>query len=273
MRNIFQSLIDWIDKRWPLSALIRLSFEEEISGGPSYAYVFGSATFIIFLLQAVTGICQLFYYVPTTDHAYVSLNYFRIQIPFGWLIHSLHYWGASTMVILVGLHMCQVFIWGAYKHPRQLTWLIGVANLLIILGISFTGPTLHWDELGYWAAEVGTSIAGTVPIVGDIAKRLLRGGETMGQLTLSRFFILHIAILSAILMGLIGTHLFAFRRFGVSGPWDERKRKRIGNFWPDQVLIDTITVTLLLFILIGLSVYAPAPIEGPADPLDTSYVP
>lgn len=270
---MFSKIYRWINDRWPLTALIRIGLEEEMPGGASFAYIFGSATLIIFLLQGVTGVCQLFYYVPTIDHAYISLNYFRIEVPFGWLIHSLHYWGASMMVVLVGLHMCQVFIWGAYKHPRQLTWLIGVANLLITLGISFTGPTLHWDELGYWAAEVGTSIAGTVPLVGDIVKRLLRGGETMGQLTLSRFFILHIAILPGILMGLIGIHLVAFRHFGVSGPWNEKRRKQIGRFWPDQVFEDTVIVMLLVLILIGLAAYRPAPIEGPADPLDTSYVP
>ena len=270
---MFSEIWRWINDRWPANTLIRIGLEEEMPGGASFVYIFGSATLIIFLLQAVTGICQLFYYVPTIDHAYDSVGYLRTEVPFGWLIHGLHYWGANTMVVLVGLHMCQVFIWGAYKHPRQLTWLVGVANLLITLGISFTGPTLHWDELGYWAAEVGTSIAGTVPVVGDIAKRLLRGGEIMGQLTLSRFFILHVAILPGILMGLIGIHLVAFRHFGVSGPWDEKKRKWSGHFWPDQVFEDMVIVMLLVFILIALAVYMPAPIEGPADPLDTSYVP
>jgi ubiquinol-cytochrome c reductase cytochrome b subunit len=269
----FLNIGRWINERWPVAALLRLGFEEDMPGGASFAYIFGSATLILFLLQVVTGICQLFYYVPTIDHAYDSLSYLRTEVPFGWLIHSLHYWGASAMVLLIGLHMVRVFIWGAYKHPRELTWLVGVSLLLVTLGISFTGPTLAWDERGYWVAEVGTSIAGTVPVVGDWVKQLLCGGTTMGQLTLSRFFILHIAILPGILMVLIGIHLIAFRRFGISGPWDEPKRKHIGLFWPDQILDDTVIATLLCFILIALAVYASAPITGPADPLDTSYVP
>jgi ubiquinol-cytochrome c reductase cytochrome b subunit len=269
----FLNIERWINDRWPLTTFVRFGLEEEIPGGASFAYIFGSATLILFLLQVVTGICQLFYYVPTIDHAYDSLNYLRTEVPFGWLIHSLHYWGASAMILLIGLHMVRVFIWGAYKHPRELTWLVGVGLLLVTLSISFTGPTLAWDERGYWVAEVGTSIAGTVPVIGDWVKQLLRGGATMGQLTLSRFFILHITILPGILMVLIGIHLIAFRRFGISGPWNETKRKRIGLFWPDQILDDTVIVTLLCFILIVLTVFASAPITGPADPLDTSYVP
>jgi ubiquinol-cytochrome c reductase cytochrome b subunit len=264
---------NWIEDRWPLSALIHLGFEEEIPGGASYAYVFGSATLIIFILQIVTGICQLRYYVPTLDHAYDSLNYLRTEVPFGWLIHSLHYWGASAMVFLVGLHMCRVFIWGAYKKPRELTWLVGLGLLLITLGIDYTGPTLSWDERGYWVAEVGTSIAGTIPVVGDVAKRLMLGGETMGQLTLSNFFILHTAVLPGILIALISIHLVAFRRFGAVGPWDEKKRKTSGPFWPDQIFNDAVIATILAFVLIDLSIYIRAPITGPADPLDTSYIP
>jgi ubiquinol-cytochrome c reductase cytochrome b subunit len=270
---MFSQIGRWINDRWPLATFIRLGLEEEIPGGASFAYIFGSATLILFLLQIVTGICQLFYYVPTIDHAYDSLSYLRTEVPFGWLIHGVHYWGANAMVLLVGLHMCRVFIWGAYKRPRELTWLVGVSLLLVTLGISFMGPTLAWDQRGYWVAEVGTSIAGTVPVVGDWAKRLLLGGATMGQFTLSRFFILHVAILPGILLALIGIHLIAFRRSGISGPWDETKRKRSGLFWPDQIFYDTVIATILCVVLIALTVYIRAPLTGPADPLDTSYIP
>jgi quinol-cytochrome oxidoreductase complex cytochrome b subunit len=229
--------------------LLRLGFEEEIPENASFAYIFGSTTLVALLLQVVTGICQLFYHVPTIDHAHDSLTYLRIEVPFGWLIHGLHYWGANAMVLLIGLHMVRVFIWGAYKQPRKLTWLVGISLLLVTLGISFTGPTLAWDERGLGVAEVGTSIAGTVPIIGDLVKRLLRGGEIMVQLTLSRFFILHIGILPVILIARISVHLIAFRRFGLVGPWDEAQRKHSGPFWPDQILYDTVIATLLFFIL------------------------
>jgi ubiquinol-cytochrome c reductase cytochrome b subunit len=270
---MFKRMWQWIDDRWPLSALIRLGLEEDIPGGSSFAYVLGSAILIVVIIMVLTGIWQLFYYVPTVDHAYDSTNYLRTQVPFGWLIYNLHYWGANAMVILVVLHMARVFIWGAYKKPREVTWFAGVTLLLITLGLSFTGAPLPWDERGYWAAEVGTSITGTVPIVGDLVTRLIRGGEAMGQLTLSRFFILHVAILPGALIALIGVHLVAFRRFGSVGPWDKLKRLRSGPFWPNQVVKDALVAVLFFLGLIALAVYARPPFSGPADPLDTSFIP
>ena len=263
----------WVNERWPLLALLRLGREEEIPGGASFSYALGSATLSIFLLQVVTGIWQLFYYVPTVDHAYDSLNYLRTQVPFGWLIHGLHYWGASAMIFIVGLHLVRVFIWGAYKVPRELTWLSGVALLLLTISLSFSGAPLPWDERGYWAVEVGTSIAGTVPIIGDFLKRLMRGGELIGQLTLSRFFILHAAILPGLLAALVGIHLVAFRCFGSVGPWDEKKRTFKGPFWPDQFFKDAVIGALIVLLLVSLSVFVPPPTSGPADPLDASFVP
>jgi ubiquinol-cytochrome c reductase cytochrome b subunit len=270
---MWQQLRDWVDQRWPLSALLRLGLEEDMPGGTSFAYIFGSAVFLIFVIQVLTGIWQLFYFTPTTDHAYDSLSYLRLQVPFGWLIHNLHRWGANLMVILVGLHMSRVFIWGAYKHPRQLTWLIGVGLVISTLALAFTGPVLPWDQKGYWEAEVGTSMSGTVPLIGPFIERLLRGSGDMGQATLSRFFVLHVAILPGILLALIGLHLVAFRQFGISGPWDEAKRSRIGPFWPDQVLKDTVFFSLLAVLIVGLCVFIPPSFPGPLDLLATTYTP
>jgi len=270
---MFSKLVRWINDRWPLSALIKLGLEEDIPGGASYAYIFGSSALIMFAVQAATGICQLFYYVPTIDHAYSSLSYFRLSVPFGWLIHGMHYWGANVMLVLVWLHLARVFIWGAYKKPRELTWLIGVFLLLTTLGMSFTGALLPWDETGYWATEVGTSIAGTVPILGDFLKRLARGSESMGQLALSRFFILHVAVLPGLLATLIGAHLIAFRKIGSVGRWDEEKRKRTGPFWPDQVMYDAVAGVVFFLIVVTLASFAIPRFSGPADPVDTSFEP
>ncbi len=263
----------WVNERWPLSAVMRWGLEEEMIGGTSYYYIFGSALFLTFALQVITGIWQLFYFTPTTDHAYDSLSYLRLQVPFGWLIHNLHRWGANLMVVLVGLHMSRVFIWGAYKHPRQLTWLIGVGLVLSTLTLAFTGPVLPWDQKGYWEAEVGTSMSGTVPFIGQFIQRLLRGGGDMGQATLSRFFVLHIAILPGILLALIGLHLVAFRQFGISGPWDEAKRKHSGPFWPDQIFKDTVFFSIMVVLLIGLCVFIPSSFPGPLDLQATTYTP
>ena len=266
-------LLRWIDERWPLTPLLKLSLDEEIPGGASYFYIFGSSALVMFAVQAATGIFQLFYYVPTVDHAYSSLSYLRLSVPFGWLIHSLHYWGANAMLVLVWMHLARVFIWGAYKHPRELTWLVGVFLLLLTLGMSFTGAPLPWDETGYWATEVGTSIAGTVPIVGQFLLRLLRGAETMGQLALSRFFILHVAILPGLLATLILVHLISFRKSGSVGPWSPWRRKKTGPFWPDQVMFDAVAGVVFFLIVVALAVFARPPFSGPADAVDTSFEP
>ncbi|MDA8083077.1 MAG: cytochrome b N-terminal domain-containing protein [Nitrospiraceae bacterium] len=270
---MLRSIGQWLDQRWPFSSLTRLTLEEEIPGGARFAYTLGSGTLIVFLLQAVTGIMQLFFYVPATDYAYDSISFLRTKVPFGWLIHGLHYWGANLMVVLVVLHICRVFLWGAYKRPRELTWLGGTALFLTVMAFSFTGGPLHWDQRGYWAGEVGTSIAGTAPVVGDLMKRILRGGEEMGPLTLSRFFVVHTAILPPALISLFLFHIIAMRRFGSVGPWTEAKREPKGPFWPDQVFKDAITGTAVFLLLVGLAAYLPPSYSGPADPLDTSYVP
>lgn len=266
-------ILRWLEERIPLSAILRGALEEEIPGGSRYAYTLGSATLFVFGLQMITGVWQLLYYVPSVDHAYDSINYLRTEVPFGWLIHNLHYWGANAMIVLVGLHIARVFTFGAYKAPRELTWLAGVVLLLVTAGIVFTGAPLPWDEPGYWAAEVGTSIAGTVPLVGNMVKGLLRGGDVMGPLALSRMFVLHVAILPAALLIFLAIHLIAFRRFGSVGPWDEAKRAATGAFWPDQAFKDAVVAAAILVLLIALCVFAPPPVAGPADPLDTSYVP
>jgi len=270
---VVSRVADWLNERWPVRALMRWSLEEEIPGGASYAYTFGSSALFLFIVQAVTGIWQLLYYVPTVDHAYDSVSYLRTQVPLGWLVHGLHYWGSNAFIVLVAIHVARVFIWGAYKRPRELTWVIGSVLLLLVAAMTFTGALLPWDQLGYWAAQVGTSIAGTVPIVGDFIERLMRGGATMAQLALSRFFAVHVGIFAGVLALFIGVHLIAFRQFGSVGPWHPEGARRKGWFWPDQAFKDLLVVSVLLLILIGLCVYWPAPITGPADPQDTTYTP
>lgn len=263
----------WINERWPLRPFIRLLLEEDMSGGSSYAYVFGSAALILFLLQAVTGIWQLFYYVPTLDQGYNSLNYLRTEVPLGWLVHGLHYWGANAMVVCVMLHLSQVFIWGAYKRPHELQWVTGVFLFLLTMAMSLTGGALPWDKRSYWLVEVASSTAGTVPLIGNLIKRMMLGGGVIGQLTLSRFFILHAALLSGILFTFAAVHLVALRKAGNAGPWDERKRAATGPFWPDQVFKDGLAASLIVLLLAALSVFFPPPFAGMADPLDASYIP
>ncbi len=264
---------DWLEKRFPLNAVIRGTLDEDIPGGPSPFYSFGSLVLFLFIVQAATGVFQLFYYAPTVDHAYDSVSYLRTMVPFGWFIHSLHYWGAQLMVAFVVVHLAQVFIWGAFKNPRELTWVLGVFQFLCVLGMSFTGAALPWDVTGYWATEVGTSIAGTVPLIGDFIKQVVRGAESMGQLTLGRFFIVHIAILPGILAFSVLLHLVTFRRSHSAGPWNPKKKAWTGPFWPDQLVLDAVMSLTVLVVLVALTVWAAAPTTGPADPTDLSVQP
>jgi ubiquinol-cytochrome c reductase cytochrome b subunit len=263
----------WINERFPFDKILKLGIDENIPGGSRLSYVLGSATLLVLFLQVLTGILELFYYVPTVDHAYDSLNYFRTEVPFGWLIHGLHYWGANVFVVLVGLHMLRVFIWGAYKKPREMTWLFGLVLLLFTIAMSFTGAALPWDQRGFWAAKVGTNIGGTIPIVGPLVQFILRGGFNMGQLTLSRFFVLHTAIFPVILFLFVGFHIIAFRKFGSVGPWDQEKRNSFSSFWPDQVFKDVLFALIIIIGLVALASFVPPPFAGPADPMDSTYIP
>lgn len=268
-----QKIGKWINERLPLGGFFNTMFDENIPGGASFFYTLGSATLFVFSLQLITGVWQFFYYVPTVDHAYASLSYFRIHVPFGWLIHGIHYWGANIMAVLVALHIIRVFIWGAYKKPRELTWLIGVLLLFLTAGLIFTGAALPWDETGYWASEVGTSIAGTIPVIGSSLEKFLRGGYSMGQLTLSRFFAFHTALIPALAFIFIVLHLIAFRKYGSVGPWKTSRRNKTGDFWPDQVAIDLIVSGFIFVLIVWLSAFHPAPFSGPADPADTAFEP
>jgi quinol-cytochrome oxidoreductase complex cytochrome b subunit len=179
-------------------------------------YTLGSATLYLAINQGITGILLTLYYVPTPDHAYDSVQYITTQLPAGWFIRGLHHWGASAMVILTVLHMIRVILYGAYKYPREVTWLTGVGLLLIVVGFGFTGYLLPWDQKAYWATTVGTRIAGTPPLIGDWILRVVRGGEELSAITLARFFGVHVWVLPASLLFLMGIHLFLIIKHGIS---------------------------------------------------------
>jgi quinol-cytochrome oxidoreductase complex cytochrome b subunit len=182
----------------------------------NWFYTLGSATLFVALNQAITGILLMIYYVPTPDHAYDSVQYITTQVAGGWLIRGLHHWGASVMVVLVVLHMLRVIIYGAYKYPREVTWMTGVVLLLVVIGFGFTGYLLPWDQKSYWATTVGTRIAGVVPFLGNWILRVMRGGDDLSAVTLARFFGAHVWVLPATLLLLLGTHLFLVIRNGIS---------------------------------------------------------
>jgi ubiquinol-cytochrome c reductase cytochrome b subunit len=248
--------------------------DEPIPGGASWIYVFGSATLFLFILQGITGMFLAVYYAPTPDHAYDSVQFIENQVTFGWFVRGLHHWGASGMVIAVGLHMLQVFLYGAYKPPREMMWMVGVVLFFLVMGFAFTGYLLPWDQTAYWATQVGINMAGTVPLVGDFLVKVMRGGETLGALTLSRFFAVHVLFLPALILSGILLHLFILRRVGPAGPWDEQKAAA-GNetFYPRQVYMDAVVMLFVFVVLAILATLVPFPLTDKANPSDTSFVP
>ncbi len=208
-------LENWLDQRLGWRQVWEAVFLRKIPK-VNWLYTLGSATLFVAINQIVTGILLTFYYVPTPDHAYDSIQYITFQVPAGWYIRGLHHWGASAMVVLTVLHMLRVILYGAYKYPRELTWLTGVVLLLVVIGFGFTGYLLPWDQKAYWATTVGTRIAGTPPLIGDLILRIMRGGSELSAVTLARFFGVHIWVLPAALLALVGFHLYLIIRIGIS---------------------------------------------------------
>ena len=267
-------LYQWLDSRLRLQPIQKTLLDEPIPGGASWIYVFGSATLFLFVMQALTGMFLVVYYAPTPDHAYDSIQFIENQVTFGAFVRGIHHWGASGMVVAIGLHMLQTFLYGAYKPPREVMWMVGVILFLLTLAFAFTGYLLPWDQNAYWATQIGINMVGTVPLIGDILVRVLRGGDTLGTLTLSRFFAVHILFLPALLMGLVLLHLFILRRVGPAGPWSEERAARGSEtFYPRQVYMDAVVMAGIFLAIALLASFVPFPLSDKADPSDTTFVP
>jgi quinol-cytochrome oxidoreductase complex cytochrome b subunit len=212
---MWKKVFAWLDERLGLNGIYKAVLDRPEPKG-NWWNTLGSASLFLFLLQGVTGILLTMYYTPSPDHAYDSIQYIMNGMAFGWLIRGIHHWGSSLMVLVVFIHMVRVFVTASYKYPRELTWMIGVGLLICTLGMGFTGYLLPFNQKSYWATTVGTSIAGTVPALGDFILKVLRGGSDISALTLSRFFSAHIWIFPAALAGLIGVHLYLIIKHGES---------------------------------------------------------
>jgi quinol-cytochrome oxidoreductase complex cytochrome b subunit len=211
------ALSNWLEERLGWRAVWETIFLRKIPK-VNWFFTLGSATLFVAINQGITGILMSLYYVPTPDHAWDSVSYITHGVALGWLIRGMHHWGASVMVILVVLHMLRVFLMGAYKYPREITWVTGVVLLLLTLGFGFTGYLLTWDQKAYWATTVGTRLAGIVPGIGTFLLKVMRGGEELSAVTLARFFGVHVWVLPALLLLFIGIHLYLIVRHGISAP-------------------------------------------------------
>jgi len=206
---------DWLDERIGWKKIWETVFQRKIPR-VNWFYTLGSATLLAVFNQGITGILLTIYYVPTPDQAFDSVQYITTQVSMGWLIRGLHHYGASAMVILSFLHMLRVIFLGSYKFPREVTWFTGVMLFLVTIGFGFTGYLLPWDQKAYWATTVGTRIVGVIPGIGESLLKIVRGGEGLSSLTLSRFFGVHVWVLPAVLIALLAIHLYLVISIGIS---------------------------------------------------------
>jgi ubiquinol-cytochrome c reductase cytochrome b subunit len=282
----------WLDERLSITPLITGFLDRKVPGNIGWFHTLGSATLFLIVVQLLTGIALSMSYVPSPDHAYQSVLFID-QTPFGAVVRGIHHWSAGLLVLLIGLHTLRVFIWGAHRYPRELSWLVGVGLFFVILGFAFTGYLLPWDQKAYWATVVGTNIAGSAPLVGGAVLELLRGGQQLGSVTLARFYGIHVWVLPASLLLLVAIHLFAVIRQGIAASprrhpilqpdpalskrenydLEYAAEKEAGKpFW-DALLKDGVVALVLAVVVVVLAITQGAKLEGIADPNSTTYVP
>jgi len=217
--KVFKSVYQWIDERAGMHHYIKREIlDKPVPKGLNLSFCFGGITFFLFLMLAASGYFMTIYYVPSPNQAYQTVDYITHEVSLGYVVRGVHYWAANLMIVTVLLHMIRVFIYGAYKKPRELNWITGVLLLLLVLAFGFTGYLLPWDQKAFWATNVGTSIVGTVPFVGEYVMKIVRGGTDLGALTLLRFYSLHVIFLPMVSVILLLGHFFMIRKHGVSTP-------------------------------------------------------
>jgi quinol-cytochrome oxidoreductase complex cytochrome b subunit len=214
--------LNWLEERSGVVGGVKYFLFRKVPSDVNWFQTLGSATLTAFLVQLGTGVILAMYYKPHPDEAYESIRYITHDLTLGWLVRGMHRWGASVFIILLFLHMGRVFLFGAYKYPRELNWIVGVLILPLALLMGFTGYLLPWDQTAYWATVVGINLNGTGPIVGPFLAQFLRGGDEIGADTLTIFYAMHMLLLPGALIALIVLHLYLVVRLGVSSPpWSD----------------------------------------------------
>ncbi|HEU4402523.1 MAG TPA: cytochrome bc complex cytochrome b subunit [Candidatus Polarisedimenticolia bacterium] len=267
-------LLAWLEERLGISVLLELGREKRV---PRHRhtlwYYLGGMTLFLFGLQVGTGILLLLYYRPSAGEAFESVQFLMTKVPFGWLVRSLHSWSANLLIFVLVLHMFSVFFLRAYRRPRELTWLTGIFLLFLMMAFGFSGYLLPWNTLAFFATQVGTEVAGALPVVGHFALRMLRGGEQVTGGTLTRFYGFHVAVLPALTTVLLLVHLVLVQKHGMSVPPGVEERQRRGAepprtmpFVPNFLLRDLIGWCAALGVLAALAAFLPWELGSKADP-------
>ncbi|MBI3997007.1 MAG: cytochrome bc complex cytochrome b subunit [Candidatus Omnitrophica bacterium] len=253
-------------ERYPLGGLAEFATHKTVPvHRHSFWYYWGGMTLALIGMQIASGVLLLLYYRPSAQEAFESVRFIMTKVQFGWLVRSVHAWAANLVIFSAMVHLASVFFLKAYRPPRELTWVTGAVLLFLLMGFGFTGYLLPWNTLAFFATKVGTEIAGVVPVMGPIIQVFLRGGSDVGDVTLTRFFWLHIAILPLMVVGVIGLHLVMVQLQGMSKPLTVREERSI-PFFPNFFLRDLIAWALILGAVLSVSVYWPATLGEKADP-------
>ena len=283
MINALRKSAVWLDDRLHITAIYASTAGHEVpASSGSWFYVFGSATLLCFIIQIITGACLAFVYVPSTSQAFTSLEYLNHSQFLGWYLRGVHQWGSNFMVFIMTLHMIQVFLFGAYKYPRELTWVTGVFLLLCTLGMAFTGQVMRWDQDAYWGLTIGASITGRVPLIGAQLVHVLLAGPIIAGETLSRFFTLHVFIIPGAIIAFVSMHLrlvltkgineyprpgFPVHKATYDAEYSELIRKEGVPFVPNAIGKDLVFAAFTLFgILACAFFFGPKGPTGIPDP-------
>lgn len=260
------SVRDWLDERTNYRALMRYLGDQPMRGGASFAYVWGSALALSFLTQGITGWLLMTSYAPSATTAWASVAHISYTMKAGWLVRGLHHYGAQATIVLLALHLAQTAVFGAYRKPREMNWLLGLGLLFVTLGFGLTGYLLPWDQKGYWATRVATSIISTVPFIGGGLQRLLMGGGEYGHMTLTRFYSLHVGLLPISFIALMAIHVALFRKHGVTARPGADLNKT-DRFYPKQFAMDAAAALVVLGVLFAVVLKNHgAHLDAPADP-------
>jgi menaquinol-cytochrome c reductase cytochrome b subunit len=220
--------LGWVDQRLAATGFLTGMLFRKVPKGTNWFYTLGSATLFAFIVQATTGVFLAMFYTPSATQAYASISHINNEVPLGQLVHGMHKWGSSVMVILIFLHMGRTFFFGAYKYPRELNWVIGVVLLILTMTMAFTGYLLPFDQRSFWASIVGININGTGPVVGPYLSDFLRAGPELGATTLSRFYAIHMLLVPGAIIALIGAHMYLVVKLGTTAPpWVKAERPKV----------------------------------------------
>ncbi len=258
------SLLTWLDHRTGYKGMLKHALYENVPGGARWRYVWGSTLTFCLAIQFITGIFLWMAYSPSSQTAWESVYYIQHEMFGGWFLRGLHHYTAQAMNVLLVLHLMQVVIDGAYKAPREINFWFGLLLLLLVMGLSLTGYLLPWDQKGYWATKVATSIAAITPFIGPEVQRLIVGGADYGHHTLTRFFALHAGVLPGAIVALVVGHIYLFRRHGLKAK--EPRMRPDAAFWPDQVLKDAVACLAVLAAVLFLVLKFGVELSAPADP-------